>query len=215
MNLRFKITLQNCNALLIGFSSSLNILNLSSESSKVSFTQFMRLNFSSVSCNYSFSDILTYLSDFILLLMFLLNFLMLHVLSLLSLFSMLLIVAEGWSISCLNWCKSSINNWNWMRRWHWDCIPWWWVWSGWWARNSIMTSPISFSICRELSFSLYISLLCMIRSPETLRGSGLWWRYRTTSWAWESISIVGWSHIVRVRSTIAKGTCSFATWLVS
>lgn len=59
----------------------------------------MRLDFSSVSSDDSLSDVLANLGDLILLLMFLLDLLVLNVLSLLPLLSMLLIVAEGWSVS--------------------------------------------------------------------------------------------------------------------
>lgn len=100
VDLSFKIASQNCNALFIGFSSTLQILNLSLQSGKVSLAQLVRLDFSPVSCDDSLADVLADLADFVLLLVLLLDFLVLHVLSLLSLLAVLLIVTESWSVSC-------------------------------------------------------------------------------------------------------------------
>lgn len=88
----------------------MNVFDLSFESGKVAFTQLVRLNLSSVSCNDPFADVLTYLSDFILLLMLLLNFIVFHVLSCFPLLAMLIVVAEGWSV------PSNLNNL--ILRWH-------------------------------------------------------------------------------------------------
>jgi hypothetical protein len=87
------------------FLSSLQVFDLSSDSSKVSIVEFLRFNFCSICSNYSFSDSLANLSHFKLFLMLILNFNILLMLSLLSLLSMLLIVTESRCIldNLLNW----------------------------------------------------------------------------------------------------------------
>lgn len=136
--------------------------------------------------------------------MFLLNFLMFDVLSLLSLFTMLFIMAKNWNMS------SHFNSYMW-RRWNWYSVPCRRMRSHWRPWNSIMTSSKSFSICRKFPLSGCIHLLCMIWSPETLRSTMTRW-----NWAgpWECWSVIGRSHIICICTTVAKWASPLASWLV-
>lgn len=117
MYLSFEVTLQNCNALLIGVSSPLQVLDLSSQGCKIALTQLMRLNLSSVGGNDPLTDVLANLCYLVLLLMFLLNFLVLDMLSLFTLFAVLLVMTKCWSVS------GSFDDW---MRWWSRYIPWRW-----------------------------------------------------------------------------------------
>lgn len=95
LDLGFEVALQNCNALLVGISPSLQVLNLGSQSSEVSLAELVRLDFSPVSRDDPLADVLADLRDLELFLVLLLDFLVLHVLPLLSLLTVLLVMAEG------------------------------------------------------------------------------------------------------------------------
>ena len=114
VDLSFEVTFQNCNALLIGITSSLQVFDLSSQGGEVALTQLVRLNLGTVGCYDPFANILTDLCNLILFLVLLLNFLVFDMLSLFPLFTMLLVVAEG---RCV---PSSIDNW--MRWWNWYSV---------------------------------------------------------------------------------------------
>lgn len=186
VNLSLKVTPQNCNALFISFSSSVEILNLSFQSGKVSFTQLVRLYFSSVSCNYSLSDILTDLGDLILFLVLLLDFLMFKMFSLFSLLTMLFIMTECWSVS-----SDIVRWWHWW--WNMVSISRWWRMRSNWRTFGIETSSISLGICWQISFSWGISLLSMVRPPESLRRRG---SRRQSAWSRIGTGVVGWLHVI-------------------
>ena len=97
MKLGFKILSQSCNASLISSSSSFNIINLSSESCKISIVEFMSLNLIAIGVNNSLSESLTHLSKIMDTSVFLCNLLVFEELTFFSLSSMLLVVAERWS----------------------------------------------------------------------------------------------------------------------
>ena len=169
VNLCFEIASQNCNALFIGLSPSLQILNLRFQGGKVALAQFVRLNFSPVRRNDSLANVLADLTDFVLFLVLLLDFLVLHMLSLLPLLTVLLVVAESRSIS--RDLSEVVTGW----RWHRSRVSW----RGLRAdgrslsANSVLVvaSSIPLGIGRQLSLPRGVSLLSMIRPPESLRPS--------------------------------------------
>ena len=91
---------------------------MSSEASKVSFEELIRLNFSSVATYDPVSNTDTHLSNFVGLRMLVLNFLILYMLSLLSCLSMLLVKPIG--LGGLNIDDSVLSdNCSWRKAMHW------------------------------------------------------------------------------------------------
>lgn len=176
MYLSFEVTLQNCNALLIGVSSPLQVFDLSSQGCKIALTQLVGLNLSSVRCNYPLTDVLANLCHLVLLLVLLLNFLVLDMLSLFTLFAVLLVMTKCRSVS------GSFDDW--MRWWPWNSISW-----RWRARpdrralSHNVAYPISLGVGLQISFSRCVSLLRMVGSPDAL-GSNCSnpWRQSTRAW---------------------------------
>lgn len=117
LDLRFEVALQNCNALLVGISSSLQVLDLGPQGGEVPLTELVRLNLSPISCNDPLTNVLADLRDLELLLVLLLDLLVLHVLSLLSLLSVLLVVAKGGSV------PGDVHDW--VRRRDRQAMSWW------------------------------------------------------------------------------------------
>ena len=112
LDLCIVVTLKGGDADFKSLLSSLEVFNGSSDAAEVSIKVFMRLDFGSVTSNDSVSDANTLLSEFIRLGVFILNFLVLDVLSLLSIFSMLLVKAIGLSgLNINNFILSHESSW--------------------------------------------------------------------------------------------------------
>lgn len=178
LDLCLEISLQNCNALLIGLSSSLEVFDLGAQGSEVSLAQLVGLDFGPVGRDDTLPDVLADLCDLILLLVLLLDLLVLHVLSLLSLLAVLLVVAEGWGVA--------------------DDVHvlghWWVLWrvlqvvswgrvgpdgrAGAMPEDALdRTSSVSFGVPGELILSRVVPLLSVVGSPEALRRSEVGWRW--------------------------------------
>ena len=200
VDLSFIITSQKCNALIKCFLSSMKIFNLSSNCGKISIIEFLWFNFSSVSWNNPLSYSLTDLSHLILFLMFILNFYIFLMFSLLPLFSMLFKMAKSRLIfhNFSNWWidNSVVNYWrcynNSLRR----------TWSDWSSliSASVIKSLIFNFLCREMSIKftgmvssvitssiIYWSICNILWSLSILRFK-LIWLCLISSWTFKIVS---------------------------
>ena len=222
IQLGFIISFQKRNALIECFFSSLKVFNLSSDSGEVSIVEFLRFNFSSICSNYSLSDSLANLSHFKLFLMLILNFNIFLMLSLLTLLSMLLVMTECRSIldNLLDWTiqdslfKNRRRNHNSLRG----------TWSH-WSRNisapivnrlvfNFLSYEMSINIIRDISHILppvlshivgdiswsglsVLRLVNITLKAFALVGSWPCWEVVRTLISWSLLIILVWSYIVR------------------